>query len=137
MKKLIIAAAFILFATVAFGQTLQKGGILGVHHLTITLNQNVTMDQFLDFLTNKWITEVEKHLDGWEGLIVKGDRGELKNKYGLVWYIASSEERERYAGDEGNISEAFNKAMEKIEAVNKELEKYGAWSSEYTDWVIQ
>ena len=84
MRKLFVITALLLFAGIAFGQTLNKGSMIGVHPMTITLESGVTMDQFLDFFTNKWIPEVEKLFDGWKGIIVKGNKGEHVNEYGLV-----------------------------------------------------
>ena len=52
MKKLIIAVAFILFAGVAFGQTLQKGSVLALRTDAPTLNPGVTMDQYEEFMIN-------------------------------------------------------------------------------------
>ena len=137
MKKLIIAAAFILLAGVAFGQTLQKGVILGVHHMTITLKPDVTMDQFLDALSNKWIPEAEKLFDGWKGIIVKGNKGENVNEYGLVWYIDSINDRDKYYKSDGNVTDEVAAKMEKLQPINDELDKLGTWTSTYTDWVIQ
>ncbi len=50
MRRLILTTALVLLAGITFGQTLKKGVILGVHHMTITLEPDVTMDQYLDFL---------------------------------------------------------------------------------------
>ena len=88
MKKLIFAAALILLAGVAYGQHLQKGVILGVHNVTITLKPDVTMDQYLDAY-KKTLSDSEKMFDGWKGFLVKGNKGENVNEYGLVWYIES------------------------------------------------
>ena len=137
MKKLIIAAAFILFAGVAFGQHLQKGVILGVHHMTITLKTDVTMDQFLDAFKDKWIPEAEKHLDGWKGFIVMGNKGEHLNEYGLVWYIESVAHYKKYYNDDGSSNDEMDAVFEKTQSISDELEKLGTWSSKWTDWVIQ
>ena len=137
MKKLIIAAALILLVGTTIGQTLQKGSIIGVHHMTISLNPDVTMNQFLDVFKNEWIPEAEKQLDGWKAFIVKGNKGEHKNEYGLVWYIESVEDRDKYYDDEGNLNEAGKVGIEKMREVDEKLEKLGTWSSKYTDWVIQ
>ena len=137
MKKLIIATAFILLAGVAFGQHLQKGVIVGVHHLTITPKSGVTMDQYLDFFKNKWIPEFEKHVDGWKGFIVKGNKGEHVNEYGMVWYIESVKDHDKYLNKDGSNTDEFEAAMEKLQPMQDELDKLGTWSSEFTDWVIQ
>lgn len=137
MKKLFIAAAFILLAGVLFGQSLQKGTILGVHHMSITLKPEVTMDQFLDAFKNKWIPEVEKHLDGWKGFLVKGNKGENLNEYGLVWYIETTNDHDIYYKSDGSPNEKMEAVAEKLQPVIDELTKLGTWTSTYTDWLIQ
>ena len=136
MRKLILTTALVLLAGVTFGQTLQKGGILVVHHMTFTLDPDVTMDQFLDVFINKWITEAEKHLDGWKGFLLKGDRGENENSYAFMFYIESLEARDKYIDSEGQPNDVGNAAMVKMQPVTDELEKWGTWTSTYTDWVI-
>lgn len=137
MKKFIVITAFILFAGIGFGQNLQKGVILGVHHMTITLKPDVTMDQFMDVFKNKWIPEVEKHLMGWKGLVVKGNKGEQVNEYGLVWYIESMKDHDKYHKSDGSPNEEMEEIVEKLQPVIDELAKFGTWTSTYTDWVIQ
>jgi len=137
MKKLIIAAAFIILAGVLFGQTLQQGTILGVHHMKITLQPDVSMDQFLDVFKNKWIPEVEKHLDGWKGFIVKGNKGEYLNEYGLVWYIETMKDHDKYHKSDGSPNEVMEAIVEKLQPVIDDIAKLGSWTSTYTDWVIQ
>ena len=48
MKKLLVISVLILLTGVAFGQTLQKGGSFNLHVLTVTLDPDVTMNQWVD-----------------------------------------------------------------------------------------
>ena len=61
MKKLIFISALILVAGTIYGQTLQKSNYVRIHLLTVDLNQNVTMDKFLDIFKNKVIPAHEKN----------------------------------------------------------------------------
>ncbi len=137
MKKLIIAAVFILLAGTVFSQTLKKGTVLGIHNITITLAPGVTMDQFLDFMDKKYLPEVEKHFDGWKGFLMKGDRGENENSYAMMFYIKSLEARDKYFNSEGKLNDVGNAVMEKLSPISEERDKLGTWTSTYTDWVIQ
>ncbi len=137
MKKLIIAAAIILLAGVAFGQTLKKGVILGVHHMTITLKTDVTMDQFLDAFKEKWIPEAEEIFDGWKPFLVKGNKGERVNEYGLVWYIESVSAHDKIYNSDGSFTDEVTAKWGKMQSINDELEKLGTWTYKFTDWVIQ
>ncbi len=137
MKKIILTAAVVLIVGMSFGQTLKKGIILGVHHMTITLEPDVTMDQYLDVFKNKWITEAEKHFDGWKGFIVKGNNGEQVNEDGMVWYIESMKDYNKIFNNDGSQTDKGKAAMEKLQPILDELEKLGTGPSTYTDWLIQ
>jgi len=76
MKKLVLLTALILLLGSAFGQGLQKGNIVGVQTLTVTLNQGVTMEQFTDYLIKKCFPEFEKAHQGWKYYLTKGIKGE-------------------------------------------------------------
>ncbi len=49
MKKLILLAALVLVACTIFGQTLQKGNLVGVHVLDVIIQPDVTYNQWKDF----------------------------------------------------------------------------------------
>ncbi len=136
MRKLVIAAAFILLAGVAFGQTLAKGGSFGLHVLTVNLDPDVTMNQYLDFLINKYIPEAEKYFEGLKMSVMKGDRGEHENKIALVLYFESEAARDKYWPEEGKGSDETKAAMKEVKPLIDELLKLGTWSDEYSGWVI-
>ena len=131
MKKLIIAAAFILFAGVAFGQTLQKGTILALRTDAPTLNSGVTMDQYADFMINKFAPEMEKIFPGTKVFILKSDRGEHKDRYAMLIFVESVAARDKIFGAED--AELQGKLIPLME----ELGKFATISDNYTDWVIQ
>ena len=137
MKKLIIAAAFILLAGVAYGQTLKKGNLIGTHVFTVELATGVTMDQYLDFRLNKFIPEWEKHFKGGRQFLLKGIRGENENEFGLLFYFESEEIRDKYINDDESLTKEGEAALEKISSVREELLKLGTRTGEYTDWIIQ
>lgn len=137
MKKLLVITALLMLAGVAFGQTLKKGGIMSVHNLTITLNPDVTMNQFLDFYNNKYLPETNKHFEGVKFFTLKGDRGENNNGFSVMMYMESMEVRNRYWPEAGKSSDEMSAIMEKLTPINTELSKLGTTTSTYTDWVIQ
>ena len=136
MKKLIIAAAFILFTGVAFGQTLTKGSVIGVHAYNITLQPDVTMNQFLEFWTNKIIPEMEKAWPGAKQILMKGDRGEHKYGFASITYFESIEQRDKLFPTEGDPNDA--PIPELLVPIFEELGKYIlSYEDDYTDYVIQ
>lgn len=131
MKKLIIAVAFILFAGVAFGQTLQKGSVLALRTDAPTLNPGVTMNQYVDFMMNTFAPEMEKLYPGTKVFVLKGDRGEHKDGYAMLIYVESAEARDKIFGaEDAEVQGGLASLME-------ELGKFATTSGNYTDWVIQ
>ena len=53
-------------------QTLKKGAVVAVSTWEITLNPDVSMNQFLDFYNNKYIPEFEKELSGFKSIFTRG-----------------------------------------------------------------
>ena len=137
MKKLIVVTALILFTGVTFGQTLQKGNLVGMHILTINLDPDVTMNQFLDFFSSKVIPEIEESFPGWKAYLVKGIRGENANSFGLIYVIESEEDRNKYYNEDGSQNELGNSIVEKVQPIMTELNQLGTWTTEYTDWLVQ
>ncbi len=141
MKKLIIAAAIILFAGTAFSQTLQKGGILSVQTLKISLDPDVTWNQYLDFTMNTYIPEAEKAFQGVKvfvmiGGIKLGSIGEAKEEYNLIYYWESEEAANKYFDAGGNLTDEGTAAMEKLGPTFEKGEKLGTNSSDLLVWVI-
>jgi hypothetical protein len=136
MKKLLIVSILFLFTGIAFGQTIQKNGSFGIHVLTIELAEGVTMDQYMEFLTTKYIPEAEKLFKGNKIILMKGDRGKHINKIAYVNYFESTEARDRYYPQEGVRSDEANEIREKMAPLREELEKLGTISDEYSGFVI-
>ena len=138
MKKLIlITAALLLVAGTTFGQTLQKGNLVGHHVLTINLDPDATMNQFIDFYVNKSIPEFEKNFPGMKVYLAKGIRGENENSFGVFYIADSVEDRDKYWNEDGTLNELGNSAWEKLQPVFEEGSKLGTFTTTYTDWVIQ
>ncbi|MCK4345229.1 MAG: hypothetical protein KAX05_08065 [Bacteroidales bacterium] len=136
MKKLILTAALILVVGTTFGQTLQKGNLIGTHVTTVDLKPDVTMEQFQEFVISKVIPEMEKHYPGWKAYSVKGIRGENENSIGMIYVIKSEEHRDKYYNEDGSLNELGKATQEKLNPVLEELEKLGTYTTTFTDWLI-
>jgi len=136
MKKLLIISALFLFSGIVFSQTLQKGGSFGMHVLTIELAEGVTMDQYMEFLTTKYIPEAENLFKGHKIILMKGDRGKYINKIAYVNFFESTEARDRYYPQEGTPSDEGKEVREKLKPLRVELDKLGTISTEYSGFVI-
>ena len=136
MKKLIIATAFILLAGTAFSQTLKKGNIIGVHHLTVTLKPDVTMDQYLDFTINTLFPEAEKAFPGVKAFIMQGGSGGATNDYATLFYFESGEVFSKYFDAEDNLTIEGTAAMEKLGPTIEKLDELGTDTREEFGWMI-
>ena len=137
MKKILIASLIFLFTGITFGQSLKKGVLISIHTITITLEEGVTMDQYLEALTARLFPEVEKAFSC-EVKFVKGINRDIENKPGLCWYFKSKKEWNKFFNDDGSSTEAGQAAMDKLTPLMEELGKLGTWSSDHiVDWVIQ
>ena len=137
MRKLLVITAFLLFAGIAFGQTMQKGVVIGVHTVTVTLNPDVTMDQYQDFILKKLIPEWEKHFPGAKLFISKGLNRENKDEYAMLIYIESKKVYYKYWNDDGSATDIGAAAVAKVQPTIDEMVKLGTYSSVINDWVIQ
>jgi hypothetical protein len=137
MKKLVIIGILVLLSGITFGQTLQKGNLIGMHVMTINLDPDVTMNQFLDFYSSKVIPQIETNFPGWKAYLVKGIRGENENKFGVIFVVDSEGDRNRLFNEDGSNNELGKTIMQKIQPIMDESNQLGAWTSEYTDWLVQ
>lgn len=137
MRKLLVITALLLLVGVTFGQTLQKGSLLGMHHATITLNPGVTMDQYIDFMHVKMIPAVEKQFSGVKFFVLKGERGENINEIAFLWYFKTVKDRDAYFTAEGELSEKGMAAQVQLLPLLEEGGKMGTYTTTHTDWIIQ
>lgn len=136
MKRLMIIAALLLSAGIAFGQVLQKGGMIAVHRTTVTLAPDVTMDQYKDFLNSKWYPELNKLVEGVTFFGLRGDRGENANAFATLVYCESEDIRNKYWPGDGSDSDEWSAVLEKLQALFEKMQKLGTYTSLYTDWKI-
>lgn len=137
MKKLILTTTLLLAVNFTFGQSLKEGNLLGLHVMAITLDPDATMNQFQDFLVNKWIPEFEKNFKGGKVLLLKGVRGENKGDFATLNYFKSEKDRNKYWKEDGSPTELGTSAIENMDALLTEMQKLGSWTSTWTDWVVQ
>jgi hypothetical protein len=136
MKKLIFLTALILMVGMTYGQTLQKGNLIGTHIFTVTLAPGVTMDKYVDFFNAKVIPEIVKVYPEWKCYVLKGVRGEHPNSYGVIYVIKSQKDRDKYYNADGTDSELGKQANAKMKPILDEWVKLGTYDSKYTDWVV-
>ena len=140
MRKLFVITALLLFAGIAFGQTLNKGSIIAVHNYEIIFQPDVTSNQFLEFMEKTYIPNFEKAFPGTTLVSLMGDRGALVNKYGGMIIFDSVELRDKYypiADDEGEGTGWNEEQQKTIQMLNEGMSKLIiSMERTYTDWKI-
>ncbi|MGW8314197.1 MAG: hypothetical protein ACWGNV_01245 [Bacteroidales bacterium] len=118
-------------------QAFQHGGSFGLHELSVRLQPGVTMDQFLEFLINRYIPEVEKNYRGRQVLIMdkRGDADETH----IAWvnYFISEQSRDAYWPEPDTPSEQADVALKEVQSILFELFELGDWTEKYTTWLIE
>ena len=139
MKKLVFLTVFLMMAGAMFGQTFQKGNVIGMHVGIIILDPDATYNQFKDFWFNKYVPEWDKQLQGDIKLVLaKGDRGADVNCISVLYVFKSVEVRDKYFDKDGQMTEFANSRFEKLAAMQTEFNKLGSYSEKhYTDWIVQ
>jgi hypothetical protein len=139
MKKLILAAlalSVILPASVAHGQELKKGTLVGVHTFDVQLAPGASIEQFVDCSTSRVLPALNSNLQGWKFYPVKWVRGEKSGKYGYI-VVVPEKERDRHYNPDGSQTEVGKAVAKKLQPLYDECAKLGTLTDKYIDWVIQ
>ena len=107
--------------------------VMGVHE--IELKPEVNEKEFETFVIDKIIPLYQK-LEGQDGYLVKGDRGNRTGKYSLVITFDSTETRDRIYPDSGELSEEFQRVYEASESLWTKLDTYAVEgvAAKFTDY---
>ncbi|MDH7460500.1 hypothetical protein QEG73_04400 [Chitinophagaceae bacterium 26-R-25] len=139
MKKALFIFAFALLCIFSFGQTIHKGSLMGVHILTPTLKEGVTMEEYTNFCTHKWIPEVEKAFPGAKAYLLKSVRGQDSSSLGIIVIFKNEAERNKYWKSAGTMTAAGQAANQKLaDAIGQDAEKYAVlpYLDKYNDWLV-
>jgi hypothetical protein len=118
------------------GQKVESGAILGYHTGEITLAEGVTPSQFEGFIAEEYLPAMEKHFPGMKMFLLKGERGEHINDYGLLFYFENIEVRNEWIPEPGKLSEKAKKALEKMQDLEDKFNKMINQNTTYTDWLV-
>ena len=127
-----------LFMSQLSAQTLKKGAVVAIHTYSFTLNPDVTLNQFIDFMMNKYIPESDKDFAGTKLYLLTADRGEKKNQIGFIIVFESVQLRDRYYPAADKTSPEGEAANAKMKAVSDEMMKFVIdYAPVYTDWIVK
>ena len=135
MKKLMIITALVLFAGVAFGQTIEKGDVIGIHAWTLKLNPDVTMNQFLELWENTAVPAMKKAIPEQTPFLLKGIGANNKFEYAGLYYYNSIEDFRKYLNEDGP-TEKGAAVMQTYGPLLEESSKLGEFTYTAKDWII-
>jgi len=115
----------------------QNSPAVAIHSITITLKPDVTVNQYLDFMNNKYIPEYEKNFQGSKMHASENFRTDKKNQYFVQVTFESLKARDKYYLQRTGTSNEAEMAWKKMDYITSEGSKY-IWDSirVNTDWVI-
>ena len=141
MKKLSLLIVLLLFSCITFGQTFEKGNLIGLHVSKIKLNPDVSYNEYKEFLLNKLFPKIEEAYKGdAELFLIEGIKGENLNNYGWVFVFKSVEARDKWIDENGGIRESLSEEFWGVLGdLMEEQNKYiiTGIESDFTDWVVQ
>jgi hypothetical protein len=90
----------------------------------VTLRPGVTMDQYVDFLKTKVVSEYDKNFPGSKMTIGCPDSWREKNQYCFLYSFDSAKEFNKYITNGTEMSDEVKAATARMESVKQEESKY-------------
>lgn len=137
MKKLILTVIIIVVTGIAYGQTLKKGALLGMHAVAPVLSPDISMEKYLNFVKDKLIPAYENSFPGLRCYLLKSKRGECVDCIILAFFFQSEEIRNKYFKPDGDYTDLGLKGKKNMQSVSDEMSKMDTSAEKYTDYVIQ
>lgn len=104
---------------------------------TVTLQPGITMNQYIDFMKNKYIPEYERNFPG-SSMRVSGTNYPMgKNQYFASFYFESLEIKDKYYPNGSRMSDEAIYCWGKMSILSSERKKYLLESARVeTQWLI-
>lgn len=136
MRKILIVTAILLFAGIAYGQTLSKGNVVSIHAWTVKLNPDVSMNQFLTMWENEFKPIFTKTIPEMKPYVIKGINDQNKYNYAGLYIWDSIDKLLEYFNADGSPTEKGAAAAGTLMEFMSVLEKYGEFTYTSDDYVI-
>ncbi len=109
------------------------GEVIGIHYLDVKPRKE---DDLENFVTREFNEAIYDKIPGLNMYIMKGDRGDMKDKYVLVYVFDTVERRDNYLPKGEDPSEEFKNAMSPLMDVYDKLHTFLNKEISYTDYVV-
>ncbi len=114
----------------------KMGEVAAVRPLYVSKESEIAFEAFL---IDELYPTFQRHLPGLDAYVYKGDRGENKGGYILIWSFDSVDTRNEYFPEEGEgAAEKFAKEFEMVSGVTDKISQFApedAPEATYTDYV--
>ncbi len=111
----------------------QLGEVIGIHYLDVKKKKQAG---FESFVTRKFNKAMHNKIPGLNLFILKGDRGDMKGHYILVYIFDTVERRNDYLPLAGEPTEEFQTAFKTISQVFEEFKSFQNDEISYTDYIV-
>ncbi len=109
------------------------GEIIGIHYLNVKQRKS---DDLEKFVTSEFNSAVYNKIPGLNLYIMKGDRGEMKDHFILIYVFDTVERRNNYIPTEGTPSEEFTKEFQPLSQYFDKLQSFLNEEVSYTDYIV-
>ncbi len=135
MRNFAVVAALLLATGIVNGQTIEKGVILVMSKYEVTLQPDATIEQYTDWLVEKYNPAAEQAYPGVKVFSLIGE-GELMDQISTLTFFESQELKEKYFPSDGSMPNR-EEALEILRPVN-ELTKEFLQDIKHvsTTWVV-
>jgi hypothetical protein len=121
--RLLFTVAFLILAISSYGQKVKTGKVVRIVELEISLEDNMTFEQFEKFFLEEYIPAGNRNFPRLKFSLLKGDRGIRTGKYTVLVFFDSVEERNRWFPEKGKSSEETKQAFDNMRAIQDKMMK--------------
>jgi len=109
------------------------GELLGIHYIDI---KSRNAKDFEKFIIEEFNPGMYNQIPGLNLFVLKGDRGEMKGQYVLMYNFESVELRDMYIPEPGQSTDEFKKEFEPVMPLWDKLQSFIDQTSSWTDYVV-
>ena len=109
------------------------GEVIGIHYLDVKTRKG---DDLEEFVTKEFNSSMDNKIPGLNLYVMKGDRGDMKDHYVLVYVFDTVERRNSYIPKGEGSSEEFKNAIAPTMDVYDKLQSFLSKEISYTDYVV-
>jgi hypothetical protein len=135
LSRHFFTVTLLLVAITVYSQKVNTGMVVGMAEIEVTLEDNMTFEQFEQLFMDEYVPALTKSFPGMSFTLLKGDRGKRTGKYTELWTYESVEERNRWWPEAGKGSEETEEGFNKMQDIQDRMMKMITTTS-WTDQIV-